>query len=69
MICASCVGRVERALRAVPGVTDATVDLANERAEVTGVRSRVHGPVERVGSGKCATSAVFSAQQSVRRDL
>lgn len=36
MTCASCVGRVERALRAVPGVTAAAVNLATERAEVTG---------------------------------
>jgi heavy metal translocating P-type ATPase len=35
MTCASCVGRVERALRAVPGVTAATVNLATERAMVT----------------------------------
>ena len=28
MTCASCVGRVERALRKVPGVQDATVNLA-----------------------------------------
>ena len=32
MTCASCVGRVERALRKVPGVQDATVNLATERA-------------------------------------
>lgn len=35
MTCASCVGRVERALRAVPGVVDAQVNLATERAHVT----------------------------------
>ena len=34
MTCASCVGRVERALRKVPGVQDATVNLATERAHV-----------------------------------
>ncbi len=34
MSCASCVGRVERALAAVPGVTEASVNLATERAEV-----------------------------------
>jgi Au+-exporting ATPase len=34
MTCASCVGRVERALAAVPGVTGASVNLATERAEV-----------------------------------
>jgi len=37
MTCASCVAHVERALKTVPGVTGATVNLATERAEVTGV--------------------------------
>ena len=36
MTCASCVGVVERALRAVPGVSAATVNLATERAEILG---------------------------------
>lgn len=35
MTCASCVGRVEKALRKVPGVTNATVNLATEKAQVT----------------------------------
>ncbi|MEG0447467.1 MAG: heavy metal translocating P-type ATPase, partial [Comamonas sp.] len=34
MTCASCVGRVERALKKVPGVQSATVNLATERASV-----------------------------------
>ena len=34
MTCASCSGRVERALQRVPGVLSATVNLATERAEV-----------------------------------
>ncbi|HET9122834.1 MAG TPA: heavy metal translocating P-type ATPase, partial [Acidiferrobacteraceae bacterium] len=34
MTCASCVGRVERALSKVPGVVDASVNLATERATV-----------------------------------
>ena len=34
MTCASCVGRVEKALKAVPGVADAEVNLATERARV-----------------------------------
>lgn len=34
MTCASCVGRVDKALRAVPGVVDVSVNLANERALV-----------------------------------
>ena len=35
MTCASCVARVERALRALPGVESAIVNLATERATVT----------------------------------
>jgi len=35
MTCASCVGRVERALRKVPGVLSADVNLATERATVS----------------------------------
>lgn len=34
MTCASCVARVERALKKVPGVSDATVNLATEKATV-----------------------------------
>ena len=35
MTCASCVGRVEKAIRAAPGVATASVNLATERADVT----------------------------------
>lgn len=35
MTCASCVGRVEKALLSVPGVSAATVNLATEKATVT----------------------------------
>ncbi len=35
MSCASCVGRVERALKAVPGVGTASVNLATERADIS----------------------------------
>ncbi|MFT3735299.1 MAG: heavy metal translocating P-type ATPase [Rhodocyclaceae bacterium] len=34
MTCASCVARVEKALKAVPGVQDASVNLATEQAQV-----------------------------------
>ncbi|WP_150640111.1 heavy metal translocating P-type ATPase, partial [Pseudomonas fluorescens] len=34
MTCASCVGRVERALTKVPGVKSVSVNLANERAHL-----------------------------------
>lgn len=35
MTCASCVGRVEKALKAVPGVKHAEVNLATERAQIS----------------------------------
>ncbi len=35
MTCASCVNHVERALKKVPGVVDASVNLATEKATVT----------------------------------
>ena len=35
MTCASCVGRVEKALKAIPGVSDAVVNLATEKARIT----------------------------------
>jgi Cu+-exporting ATPase len=35
MTCASCVGRVEKALKKVPGVEDATVNLATESARIS----------------------------------
>ena len=34
MSCASCVGRVEKALKALPSVVDASVNLATEKAQV-----------------------------------
>ncbi|HMO72241.1 MAG TPA: heavy metal-associated domain-containing protein, partial [Paracoccaceae bacterium] len=37
MTCASCIGRVERILRAVPGVQAAAANLATGRATVTGL--------------------------------
>jgi len=36
MTCASCSARVEKALQKLPGVTDATVNLATETATVSG---------------------------------
>lgn len=36
MTCASCVSRVEKALKAVPGVKEANVNLATERATIIG---------------------------------
>ena len=51
MSCASCVGRVERALNAVPGVSEASVNLATERATVKGAVAAegLIAAVEKVG--------------------
>ncbi len=51
MTCASCAGRVERALKAVPGVSSAAVNLATETAEVTGLAApeALIGAVEKAG--------------------
>ncbi|WP_072388041.1 heavy metal translocating P-type ATPase [Hyphomicrobium sp. CS1BSMeth3] len=43
MNCASCVGRVEKALKSVPGVKSASVNLATEQAEVTGFGPIAYG--------------------------
>jgi Cu+-exporting ATPase len=45
MSCASCVGRVEAALRSVPGVASASVNLAGESAEVIAPRGSVDAAV------------------------
>ncbi|HZH51302.1 MAG TPA: heavy metal translocating P-type ATPase [Microvirga sp.] len=54
MTCASCVARVEKALRRVPGVIDASVNLATERASVrffggADMVGRLIGAVEQTG--------------------
>lgn len=51
MTCASCVARVEKGIKAVPGVTDATVNLATERATVRGTASaeEVIAAIEKTG--------------------
>ncbi len=53
MTCASCVARVEKALRAVPGVIGATVNLANETASVDALATvpaaALFAAVERAG--------------------
>lgn len=56
MTCASCAGRVEKALAAVPGVARASVNLATERATVEGPSGAFRASdlvlaVERAGYG------------------
>ncbi|MDD2844739.1 MAG: heavy metal translocating P-type ATPase, partial [Rhodoferax sp.] len=59
MTCASCVGRVERALKAVPGVQTAAVNLATERADIT--FTGLAGP-------QAAVHAIENAGYSVRAE-
>ena len=56
MTCASCVGRIEKALAAVPGVVSASVNLATEKAVVTFAggavtRTRLEEAVRATGYG------------------
>jgi Cu+-exporting ATPase len=74
MTCASCAGRVERALRKVPGVQVATVNLANERAHVE-VSGQIDpavllAAVDKAGYGASLEqdSAVQQADQRQRHD-
>lgn len=49
MTCASCVGRVERALQYLPAVLDAVVNLATERAHVRYIPAML-GPAELIAA-------------------
>jgi Cu+-exporting ATPase len=51
MTCASCVNRVEKVLARVPGVTTASVNLATERAQVTGTHADVAALIRAVEKG------------------
>lgn len=57
MSCASCVARVERALAALPGVTEANVNLATERADV-----RVLGEADRPALVKAVEDLGYKVQ-------
>jgi P-type Cu+ transporter len=61
MTCASCVGRVEKALKKTPGVLDASVNLAAEHASVTYMPAsigwgEIKAAVERAGYGVIETA-------------
>jgi len=58
MSCASCVGRVDKALGAVPGVLDVNVNLASETATVT----YAEGAVELADLLKAAEEAGYPAE-------
>jgi len=62
MTCASCVGRVERALLKVPGVRSAAVNLASERAHV-----EVLGPPDPAALIQAVEAAGYHATASSER--
>jgi Cu+-exporting ATPase len=67
MTCASCVGRVERALEKVPGVLEASVNLATEKATVAYLAGEVEPrDLERAVEG--ASYGVVREEESSMED-
>lgn len=66
MTCASCVGRVEKALKSVPGVAEASVNLATERAIVYGYveKADLISAIERIGYEAKAINSVTQLQEA-----
>lgn len=60
MTCASCVGRAEKALKAVTGVKNASVNLATERAEI-----ELAAPVERKALVGAVEAAGYTVPETV----
>jgi len=68
MTCASCVARVEKAIKAVPGVRDASVNLATEKAAVRGAGLDVAAIIAAVGqAGYAARPADANRQETPER--
>ncbi len=69
MTCAACVGHVERALKGVPGVLDASVNLGTESARITGVgveASDLVAAVEGAGYGAAISDGGAPAEEVER---
>jgi Cu+-exporting ATPase len=64
MTCASCVARVEKALGRVPGVRDATVNLATEQARVAVDRAAAPATVQAVQAA--VAKAGYTIPEQVR---
>lgn len=72
MTCASCVGRVEKALRKTPGVSVASVNFATEKATVTAVGVTVEqlvAVVQRAGYDAVEATNALSRQEAPRSSL
>src|SRR5438132_184387 len=71
MTCASCAMRIEKGLKKVPGVKDASVNFATEQATVAydPAQTNVEQMVQKVEVvGYKATPQVASAQQTVQEN-
>jgi len=64
MHCASCVGRVERALNAVPGVIASSVSLATGRAQVQFAAGLINVPRALAAVKKTGFGALLDEQQA-----
>jgi Cu+-exporting ATPase len=73
MTCATCVARVEKALKSVPGVIDASVNLATSSAVVSRLAGTAHvsallQAVQRAGYDATASDASAAAPAAPRRN-
>ncbi|WP_339461373.1 heavy metal translocating P-type ATPase [Pseudomonas sp. EA_105y_Pfl2_R69] len=73
MTCASCAGRIERALAQQPGVLSVSVNLASERAQLQVVRDldpqTLLSAVQQAGYGASLVDAAHPAQAGAERQL
>lgn len=69
MTCASCVGRVEKALQSVPGVMEASVNLATEQATVSGTADAetLIAAIEKIGYEAKLINLSPQAQDAARQ--
>jgi Cu+-exporting ATPase len=70
MTCSACSGRVEKALRKLPGIVEANVNIALERADVTAVAGTVKTDALMDAVERAGYSASFrsSAEQQAEAD-
>jgi Cu+-exporting ATPase len=66
MTCASCVARVEKALKAVPGVVEASVNLATEKASVRGAGVSADALIAAVSQAGYEAAAVRAARPAAQ---